>query len=118
MSPRLGRQLLLVGLALTLWSAFGAPSLFALAGAYAVGWIACELPPLRRLIREARPATLVLLAAALAAPGVAFGYRARADLELSEGLLGAATRFQDRWRTQTLPSIAPPILATDRPQTF
>ncbi len=118
MSPRLGRQLLLVGLALSLWSAFGVASLIALAGAYAVGWIACELPPVRRLIREARPATLALLAAALAAPGIAFGYRARTDLVLNEGLLGAATRFQDRWRSQSLPSIAPPVLAADRPQTF
>jgi hypothetical protein len=70
------------------------------------------------LLRDARPLTLVLLAAALAAPGVAFGYRARADLVQREGLLGAATRFQDRWRAHTLPAIAPPLLAIDRPQTW
>lgn len=118
MSSRTGRQWLLVGLALSLWSAYGTASLFALAGSYAVAWLACELPPARRLIREARPATSVLLAVALAAPGIAFGYRARADLAVNEGLLGAATRFRDRWRTQSMPSIAPPVLALDRPQTF
>jgi hypothetical protein len=118
MSPRVGRQLLLLGLAASLWSAIGEPSFLAFVGAYAVGWAACELPPVRGLIREAQPVALLLLAAALAAPGVAFGYRARAELVQNEGLLGAATRFRDRWRMQSSPSIAPPVFAVDRPQTF
>ncbi|HET6332387.1 MAG TPA: hypothetical protein VFG30_04205 [Polyangiales bacterium] len=118
MSLRVGRQLLLVGLASSLWSVAGVPTFMALAGAYLVAWIACELPPIRKLLREARPRTLVLLAAALAAPGIAFGYRARADLVQREGLLGAVTRFQDRLRAHALPAIAPPLLAIDRPQTW
>jgi hypothetical protein len=96
----------------------GEPSLLALAGAYTAAWAVCELPPMRRLIREARPVAMLLVAVCLAAPGVAFGYRARADLAQSEGLLGATVRFRDRWRMQSSPSIAPPVIATDRPQAF
>jgi hypothetical protein len=118
MSLRVGRQLLLVGLAMSLWSVAGVPTFLALAGAYAVAWLACETPPLKRALRDARPALLLLLAAALAAPGLAFGYRARADLVQREGLLGAATRLHDRLRLQALPSIAPPLLTIDRPQTW
>jgi hypothetical protein len=118
MSVRVGRQLLLVGLASSLWSVAGVPTFMALASAYLVGWVACELPPIRKLLRDARPLALLLLAAALAAPGIAFGYRARTDLLQREGLLGAATRLQDRLRARSLPAIAPPLLATDRPQAW
>jgi hypothetical protein len=118
MSLRLGRQLLLIGLASSLWSVAGVPTFLALAGAYAVAWLACETPPLKRALRDARPASLALLAAALAAPGLAFGYRARADLVQREGLIGAATRLHDRLRVSRLPAIAPPLLTIDRPQTW
>jgi hypothetical protein len=118
MSLRVGRQLLLVGLASSLWSVAGVPTLFALAGAYAVSWLVCELPPFKRALRDARPASLVLLAAALLAPGLAFAYRARADLVQREGLLGAATRLHDRLRVHAAPAIAPPLLTIDRPQTW
>lgn len=118
MSLRFGRQSLLIGLASSLWSVAGVPTFLALAGAYAAAWIVCELPPIRALLREARPLTLMLLAAALAAPGISFGYRARFELVQREGLLGAVTRFQDRLRAHASPSIAPPLLSIDRPQTW
>lgn len=118
MSPRVARQLLLVGLAASFWSVSGVASWIAVVASYAVAWLLSELPPLRRLIRASEPRTLLLLAAALVAPGIAFAYRARADLIEHEGLVGAATRFEDRLRLRTLPSIAPPLFATDQPSTW
>lgn len=118
MGPRLARQLFLIGLASSLWSAIGAPTVLAWLGAYAVAWLACQLPPARNLIRNAPAMPLLVLAVVLAAPGVAFAYRSRAAIAQNEGLLGAVARFEDRSRLQALPAIAPPMLSIDRPQTF
>jgi hypothetical protein len=118
MSPRVAKQLALIGVAASLWSVIGVASSLTLLVAYLVAWAMFELPPVRQLLKAARPGVLSLVAAALLAPGVAFGYRARAELAVSEGLLGAGARFGDRLRLRDTPSIAPPLLAADRPQTW
>ncbi len=118
MSTRVARQLLLLGLASSVWSAVGQPSLLSLIAAYIAAWASFELPPIRASLRAAAPRTLALLAIALAAPGIAFGVRAREELAQTEGWFGAGERLGDRLRLEATPSIAPPLWAVDRPQTW
>ncbi|HKP57252.1 MAG TPA: hypothetical protein VJV78_11045 [Polyangiales bacterium] len=118
MSARLAKQLALIGLAASLWSAAGNASSLALLVAYLLAWSCCELPPVRGWMRAAPPGVLALLAVVLLAPGLAFGYRTRAELLVNEGLLGAGARLGDRLRLHATPTIAPPLLAADRPQTW
>lgn len=118
MRAPLAKQLLLLGLAASLWSVAGEPSLLMWLAAYGAGWILFELPWSRRTLAAAKPNTLVLLAVALAAPGVAFAYRSHAELAQREGVFGSDARLRDRLRLDAMPAIAPPLWAADRPQTW
>lgn len=118
MGLSLRRQWLVLGLAAGLWSCAPEPSLLALLGAYFAALLLLELPPGRRVADALSPAAVLLLSAALAAPGIAYGLRAGDELLSREGLFGASARLADRARLQWLPAIAPGLLTGDRPQTL
>jgi hypothetical protein len=104
-----------MALALALFGACGLARISALLFCYLAALIVFELPWLRRVSARGDSA---LLFVALALPGIMFGYRARAKLIDAEQWMGLATRLSDRVRLERTPAIAPPLVRTDRPQTF
>jgi hypothetical protein len=117
-SRRSAQQLLLVALSLAVWSAVGRPSLLALLLSY-IGVLAVwQIPLLRSGLEPLRPRQLVLFALLLSTPALCWAYRVRSRIAERENLAGLSARLVDRWRLEDTPSIAPPLLSADRPQTF
>jgi hypothetical protein len=117
-SRRSAQQLLLVALSLAVWSAVGRPSLLAWLLSYigvVAGW---QIPWLRSVLEPLRPRQLLLVALLLGIPALCWVYRARSRIVERENLSGLSARLADRWRLDDTPSIAPPLLSADRPQTF
>ncbi len=114
----MARQLLVLGLALSLWASLGRAELLSALLAYLVAIAVMSTGPARRLLVSLTPWHLALLALLMAAPGVAFGYKARSQLAEREGLHGLTTQLNDRLRLESLPSIAPALVSSERPQTF
>ncbi len=108
----------MLALALVLWSLAGRPSLVALLLAYLAALALLQLPLLRALLHDRSAAQLVLVSLLMAAPGIGFAWRQRAELANQEGLHGLAAHLNDRLRLQRTPSIAPPLVSADRPQSF
>lgn len=113
-------QALLVGAALLGWAAWGEPGLWALALCYLAawvlfnwgGWSALALPEL-----PSRAVRVGVIALVLAAPVLALASQARL-LAVREGVYGLSEQLGDRLRLEATPSIAPPVVQADRPQTF
>ena len=118
MGVRARRQLGVVALALALFGAWGQARSSTLLFCYLAALVAFELPWLRHVSARADARAFVMLAVALALPGIAFGYRARAQWADAEGWVGLPTRLSDRVRLDRAPAIAPPLVRTDQPQTF
>jgi hypothetical protein len=115
---RAGAQSFILALGLALFSAIGQASLLALVCAYLLALVICELPPFRRWLASLRAPVRLFLAALLCVPGISFVYRERAHLLREENVVGFAAALSDRLRLEAAPAIAPPLLSTDRPQTF
>jgi mono/diheme cytochrome c family protein len=113
-------ELLVLAVALALSAALGLATFHALAGAFLVAWAAVELlartrlgPGLTRVARE--QGALVALASIV--PALALGARLGVVAE-GEGLAELGPRLADRLRLEGVPTLAPPLVAADRPQSF
>ncbi|HEX4352697.1 MAG TPA: hypothetical protein VHZ95_07290 [Polyangiales bacterium] len=118
MSRRAGRQLFFLAAALAIWSALGRADLLWLVAAYLAVLIAWELPAMRRALEPLRLSQWLWLSLLLATPALVWGYRMRGQLGEREGWTGMSARLFDRVRLESTPSIAPPLVSADRPQTF
>lgn len=118
---RVPRQWILIGAALALWSIRPEPALWALVLAYGVAWLGINaiavLRPRWLDLELGRPQLAIAAVLVFAAPAVAL-VRAADDIVLAESLLGVEENVADRIRLEATPSIAPPIVHTDHPQTF
>lgn len=114
----MARQSFVLALALLLWSVAGRASLAALVLAYLAALALLQLPGLWQVVREPSVTQRLLLALLIAAPGVTFAWRQRAELAEVEGLHGLREHLADRLRLQRTPSIAPALVSADRPQSF
>lgn len=113
-------QLGLVLVASAGWAAWPHPSLAAWLGAYAAAWLAASLGWrffVRRRWTLARGPTIALGLLLAAAP-VARGVERWDALREHERLDGLVHGTRARLRLARLPSIAPPLVSADRPQTF
>jgi hypothetical protein len=117
-SRRFGQQLFLVALGLGAWSAVGRPSLLALLLSYLGVLVAWQIPALRGALEPLRPRQLVLISLLLITPALCWAYRVRSRIAEREQLAGLTARLSDRLRLDATPSIAPPLVSADRPQTF
>lgn len=111
---------LVVVIALSIAAALGAPSSTRLVLCLAIAWTLVELalrtrvgPRLTSLAREHRVA--ILLAAIVPLAVLA---RRGAVLAETEGLLELSPRLSDRMRLSGAVTIAPPLVVSDRPQSF
>jgi hypothetical protein len=109
---------LVIGLAFALFAVVGRARVLAWVLCYLGALLALEVPPLRQLFERASPRAWVVIALALALPGVAFAYRARERMAEDEDWVGFTTRVEDRLRLERTPAIAPALVTSDRPQTF
>ncbi len=112
---------MVIVVALSLWSLRPVPAAWALVLAYAIAWLAINAlaawrPALVR-VSLARPQGLALLAL-LALPSLAILWRHGGALLDEESLTGLSANVRDRLRLEDTPSIAPPVVVTDAPQTF
>lgn len=118
MSTAGSRQLAAVAVAFALWSVASEPQLWTLVVAYVVavlGLSALGVP--RRLAGLPRVLRLLLVMVVLA-PGAATAYRLRGEIATGEALAGAWPVLKDRLRLERDPVITPPLLSTDRAQTY
>jgi hypothetical protein len=113
---RAAKQAFLVALASALFAAWARPSLSWLLVAYLLALLIWQL--FGRSLEALRSRQLYVLAGLLALPALSWAYHARARIATQEGLFGASERFFDRLRLQSEPALAPPLLSTDRPQSF
>jgi hypothetical protein len=118
MGVRAIRQLVVIAVALSLWSFAPRPAFWALCVAYVAAVLLLSALDAGRFIgRVPRAAGLVLLAIVLGAGGLGVARAWGAFVEY-EGLGGLAERVGDRVRVEMLPAIAPRLVVADRPQTF
>lgn len=119
-TTRISIQLVLVIGAWVLAGAAAKPALWAFVASYGVLWLVFNLVARKTsgfeipLSRGAVAATLVTLTIV---SGLSL-WEKKTDLAWNEGLHGQGQHFADRRRIEKLPSIAPPILFADHPQTF
>jgi hypothetical protein len=111
-------QLIVLAAGLSLWACAPEPALWALLLAYGVA-----LALFDRILRGAPFAEVprsvqMLCALLLALPGILAAVRNGRSLLQAEGLLHLPTLTAERLRLEALPSIAPPLVSGDRPQTF
>jgi hypothetical protein len=115
---RPGGQLIVLAAGLSLWACAPEPALWALLLAYGVALALFDriLPaaPFAGAPRSVR----ALCALLLSLPGVFAAVRSGRALLHTEGLSDLPTLTAERLRLEALPSIAPPLVAGDRPQTF
>lgn len=117
--PVLSPQALLIVGALLLWQIRQVPAFWALIAAYGLAWLV--LAYLDRGRKANRPAAgwkvWTILVLVVAGPLLAL-YADRYDLLWEEGLHGLEANLGDRLRLESLPSIAPPIVFADHPQSL
>lgn len=118
MAAQAARQALALSVGLLLWSISAQPTFFALVIAYALSaGVLGALGAQQVIERMPRALGVALLVAALAS-GVLAVVRVAPALGESEDLIGLGARLAERVRVEALPSIAPALVSTDRPQTF
>ena len=118
MEARAARQLFAIGLSLALFAALGRATLVVALLAYVTALALISVPLARDLLARLSPLQVTLLALLLGLPGAAFAMREADELLYAEGLHGLVENVRDRVRLSQLPSIAPPLVSADRPQTF
>ena len=114
------RQLVPCLLALLLWSAWPRPAFHALLLAYAAAWLLLHRlrpAPEQWLARIGAPRA-ALIAAIVALPPLVRLHEKLPELLREERLVGIGLWISDRVRLESPPAIAPPLVATDHPQTF
>ena len=107
--------------ALAVWAVWAEPALWAMCAAYGTAWglvsvVMVRWPELARV--PVSRVQAVALAVLVGAGPVAMLWRARGEIVEAEGLLGIEASLADRVRLEGEPAIAPPLVTTDRPQTF
>jgi hypothetical protein len=118
MSVQARRQVLALALGLLLWTTAPQPAFWALVLSYALSVLllgALRAQPLAA--RRSQPVELAFVVIALVA-GARTLWRSGFDIVQAEGLESLQTRVGDRLRLEQMPSIAPPLVSADRPQTF
>ncbi|HTU58858.1 MAG TPA: hypothetical protein VMF89_10505, partial [Polyangiales bacterium] len=118
MGVRAARQLFLVGLALTLWSALGRAGWFELLGCYLAALCLTDLAAGLSVLPSLPARAWLALGVVLSLPGLRFAYGARARIVEQAGLVGVTERMRDRWRLAQTPMIAPQLVSTAEPQSF
>lgn len=118
MAAQAARQALALSIGLLLWSISAQPTFFALVIAYALSAGALGALGAQQLIERMPRALGVALQAVALASGVFAVARVAPALGESEDLIGLGARIAEGVRVEALPSIAPALVATDRPQTF
>ncbi len=118
MSSRIARQLLVLGIALSVWASVGRPELLAAILAYLGAVLLVGTPALRALQARLSAWQIAALSALLALPGLAFATRSTSVIAEREGLHGLSAYVADRVRLEALPSIAPALVSAEHPQTF
>ncbi|HET8934448.1 MAG TPA: hypothetical protein VFN67_13450 [Polyangiales bacterium] len=117
MGARAARQLFLVGLALSLWSALGRAGWLELLGCYVAGLGLTDLL-VAWLLPSLSARAWCALGVLFALPGLRFAYTARERVAEDAGLAGIGEHLRDRVRLARSPAIAPGLLSTAQPQTF
>jgi hypothetical protein len=111
-------QWLVLALAAVLWAAWPAPYFWTLLAAYGVAWLLAHFVGRSALdLNLPRPLLWTALGLLLLAP-VTSAYRLRYEWVVEEGLRGLGPHFLDRVRLQAEPTLFPPVVFHDRPQTF
>lgn len=112
---------MVIAVAAALWSLHPLAALWALAVAYGAGWLLVNaLFALRPQLAEmslSRWQALALLALLVVPPMVTLA-RHRGELLYEESLLGFGENLADHLRLEWTPTIAPPVVATNEPQSF
>ena len=89
-----------------------------LLASYVVALALVSTPAARRLLSTLDPKSFGLLCALAAMPGLLALYHQGDSLAEGEGLPWLTASLPDRLRLEHTPSIAPPLLSADRPQSF
>lgn len=114
-------QLTVVVLASALWALYPHASLGALLTAYTAAWVALNIARwlYPRLFRASltRAQALILTLALISGP-IARAVELRDDFLVHEGIESAEHLVAARLRLERTPSIAPPLVSDDRPQSF
>ncbi len=121
MDRRGSEQALVALLALALWALWPQPALYAVLAAYALAWLGLSLTKAWRpalLAAHLTRAQALAVLALVALPALAQGARRFDELVEHEALSSADRVLGARLRVEATPSIAPPLVAADRPQTF
>ncbi len=111
----------MIGLALALWSIASQPALWSMLAAYALAWLVVNLAKARDAALLSLPlsrAQAIALGCVVAIPTLAQAYRQAVRVIEEEALASADAIVEARVRLERTPSIAPPLVASDRPQTF
>ena len=114
--PMLAPQLLIALVGLMLWVIWPRPAIWALLLAYGVAWIYLNYAPIP-LSKLRVTVGLGVVLALLATVSVATALW-RGDLVTGEGLRGFPKLLEDRLRLEAKPSIVPPAIFADHPQTL
>lgn len=119
-SIRLAPQALILVLGLLFWAVWPSPGLWTLVAAYGAAWAVVNfgLGRARGIVLPATRTQAVLLGLVMVAAPLAALYRQRYDVSYEEGFRGLGRQIADRSRLAALPSIAPPTVFTDHPQSF
>lgn len=112
------RQASTLGLALALWSLVQIPALWSLLLAYVLAVWAGGAFRFADALAGMTAGVRGLVLAGLIAPGAVGLWRAGPELLTHEGLSGVWPGLRDRWRLETLPAIAPPLVSGAEAQTF
>lgn len=108
-------------LALALWALSPRPALYAMLAAYALAWLlvnAARVWAPGLLSARLTRAQAIALAALVSLPALAQAVRQLDRVVEEEALESADHVLAARLRLEATPSIAPPLVAADRPQTF
>jgi len=119
-SGRLARGALVLGIGCALWALRPVTAFWGLLLAYVAAWVLGNLAlRFRGSDWLAVPRTAVLcLLVIVSLPAIGDLVRFGPLIARQEALLGFATRTADRLRVEQVPSIAPPVVFADHPQTF
>ena len=118
MGVRAARQVFLIGLALTLWSALGRPGWLELLGSYVFALCLADVAAGVAILPSLPARAWLALGVVLSLPGLRFAYGARERIAEHAGLVGVSERLRDRLRLAQTPAIAPVLLSTAQPQSF
>ncbi len=112
---------MVISLALCLWCLHPVPAVWALVLAYGLAWLIVNLifvlRPQLADVSLLRPQLFALLALVVVPP-IAVLARHASGFLYEESLGGFGENLADHLRLEGTPTIAPPIVATDEPQTF